>query len=124
MTGARPTGYAARILWPPDARMTYPLASLTRPGLTLQNWRKTMRRKAAPDHSRLLIGISNAAGCVVAVLHWNGFNFDMLASAPALMMDEALVRLAAEGVLRNEAGATSGAPLGGAVRDGFDPDQG
>jgi hypothetical protein len=106
------------VLWPPDARLTYPLAALGRPGLTLDEWRKTLTKKSSRDQSKLLIGISNAAGCIIAVLHWNGFAFDTLASVPAMMMDEALVRHVAADMLGAHASDSAG------KTNRFDTDQG
>ncbi len=100
-------GYSARVLHPADARLTYPLAALKRPELTLDDWRRVLRKRPSAQSRRILIGIANAAGCIVAVLHWNGVDFDTLASAPAFMLDESLMMSSARAALGVDQGPTT-----------------
>jgi hypothetical protein len=99
MSARQNGGYAARILYPADARLTYPLAALKRPELSLAQWRGLLRRGGCRRPTQALVGVVNAAGCVIAVLHWNGAGFDMLASVPSFLLDDASMRAAAAGAL-------------------------
>lgn len=88
--------YQARILWTHDARPTYPLAVLSRPGLTFPTWRKMIEKGQIDRNRNALVGVFNAAGCAVAVLLWNGQALELFASAPSLFFDPRVAFAAAE----------------------------
>lgn len=56
-----PPGLVASVLRPEDARASYVLARLARPGLRLETWQRALARS-------IILGVRNPAGCFVALL--------------------------------------------------------
>lgn len=79
--------YRARLLAAQDARATFALAALRAPDLRFDVWRRKFASKSARWPKEALVGVYNAAGCIIMVLQWNQGGFDMLASAPPILYD-------------------------------------
>lgn len=86
-------GLVTRQLTVADARLSYPLMMLQRPSLTLGRWR-AMLRAADRSRSRMVIGVLNRSGCLLAIAEVRNGEIELLAEPPPLLGDAA--RLVAE----------------------------
>jgi hypothetical protein len=62
------TPLRAQVLGVGDARMSYVLASLSQPALTLTAWTRMLKRTSKIGSKTLLLGVFNPTGVVVALV--------------------------------------------------------
>jgi hypothetical protein len=91
--------YSARWLGPADARITYPLARLRRADLTLKEWSDALTRGLGRRTGVRMIGVSNQAGCVIALFRTLGLDVEIVAGPPPMLADREALIHAARGLL-------------------------
>lgn len=64
--------FVAHRLQPHDARSSFVLARLARPGLSLRDWTRAIRQGARQSAAPAIVGVRNQAGCFVALLCCSG----------------------------------------------------
>ena len=99
--------YAARWLGPEDARVTYPLARLRRQDLTFREWNESLQRNTGRRTGVRMIGVCNAAGCVIALLRTMGIDVEMVAGPPPLLADREALLNAARQLVQSQLASTA-----------------
>ena len=92
--------YNARWLTPEDCRVTYALARLRRPELSLKDWSSMLQAGAIRRDGAQLIGVSNQSGCWIALLRMTANGIELVAGPPRLLADHNALFRAAESLIR------------------------
>lgn len=104
MMGYR-TPLRAQVLGVDDARISYVLARLSQPALTLTAWTRMLKRTSKVGSSTLLLGVFNPTGCVVALVAAAAGELTPIAHSHLILGDLADVEAAARRALESRAGA-------------------
>ncbi len=104
MTGYR-TPLRARVLGVDDARISYVLARLSQPSLTLTAWTRMLKRTSKAGSKTLLLGVFNPTGCVVALVAAAAGKFTPIAQSHLILGDIADVEAAARQAMEGRADA-------------------
>ncbi|MCC7281207.1 MAG: hypothetical protein IT556_02415 [Acetobacteraceae bacterium] len=78
----------ARILEPDDARASFVLARLGQPELDLVTWRQTIRAAGREAPESAIIGVSNLAGCFLALLRCSDGQVSVIVASAVLAGEE------------------------------------
>jgi hypothetical protein len=95
--------FTARILGTHDARISYVLARLCQPGLTLEAWRRRIQRACRSPGRCAVVGVLNQSGCMVALFAAANGVLNRLATTPMMSgAEDDLVRVALAVLPRND----------------------
>ncbi|WP_284179473.1 hypothetical protein [Rhabdaerophilum sp. SD176] len=83
--------YSCRRLGTRELRDTYSLALMHNPGLSLAEWRKSVRTVLDKEAGARLVAVYNRANCAIAVVRHSAAGMAFVLRPPALLADPARI---------------------------------
>ncbi|MCZ8187066.1 MAG: hypothetical protein O9308_11840 [Beijerinckiaceae bacterium] len=83
--------YSCRRLGTRELRDTYSLALMHNPGLSLADWRKSVRTFPDNEAGARLVAVYNRANCAIAVVRHSAAGMAFVLRPPALLADPARI---------------------------------
>ncbi|MCZ8375512.1 MAG: hypothetical protein O9342_09065 [Beijerinckiaceae bacterium] len=83
--------YSCRRLGTRELRDTYSLALMHNPGLSLAEWRKSVRALLSQEAGARLVAVYNRANCAIAVVRHSAAGLAFVLRPPALLADPARI---------------------------------
>lgn len=83
--------YSCRRLGTRELRDTYSLALMHNPGLSLADWRKSVRMVLDNEAGARLVAVYNRANCAIAVVRHSAAGMAFVLRPPALLADPARI---------------------------------
>lgn len=83
--------YSCRRLGTRELRDTYSLALMHNPGLSLAEWRKSVRIVLDNEAGARLVAVYNRANCAIAVVRHSAAGMTFVLRPPALLADPARI---------------------------------